>query len=94
MRHNPAIDHIRVAIIALIALLPVVNHPLLSRISIRLASIVGRDFHGVFHAVDVGGTVIGEHQLVAFAVVMVEGVGVFGFCSYKQSVRLCPSLYH
>lgn len=92
MRHHPAIYHIRFPIRALIALLPVIDHPLFPGLSIRFAPIVCRDFHGVLHAVDVRGAVIGEFQLVALAVVIVEGVGVFGFYSRRQSVSLSLTL--
>ena len=80
MRHDSAIFHIRIPIIAFISLLPVVDHPFLPGVGIGLASIVVRDFQRVFHAVGVGGAVIGEIQLVALAIVILERVGVFGFC--------------
>ena len=85
MCHNSTIHHIRVSIIAHIALLPVIDRPLLSSVDIIFASIVGRDFHRVFHAVRVRRAVIGKIELIALAVIVVEGVGVFGFYFHVQS---------
>lgn len=82
MRHHPAVDHIRVPVRGPITFFPVIDHPLLPSIGIALPPVVGRDFHGVLHAVGVCGAVIGELQLVALAVVLVKGVGVLGFCSH------------
>ena len=87
MRHNPAVYDIRVSIIALIAVHPVIDHPLLPSISIALAPIVDRIFQGELHAVSVRGAVAWKIQLVALAVVILEGVGIFSFYAHIQSVR-------
>lgn len=80
MCHNATILHIGIALIIDIARSPIINDALVALIDIVLAAIV----HGLFErelvARFVGRAERGEFELVAFGVVVVEGVGVCVAC--------------
>lgn len=76
MRHDAAVLHVGIALVIDVARSPVVDDALVALVDVVVAAVVHGHLERELVAEFVGRAEGGEFELVAFGVVVIEGVGV------------------